>query len=158
MAALLCGNVEVDLALMRWRWVFYTISLCKLYLTISRTAINIRQKRVYDPPSPDDGLRVLIDGLWPRGISRERAAIDLWARELAPSNELRRWYGHRPERFDEFDRRYRAELDGQRDRLTELREAARSGRVTILFGARDVEHSNATVLVDVLRHGLPRQP
>jgi uncharacterized protein YeaO (DUF488 family) len=103
-------------------------------------------------------LRVLIDGLWPRGVSRERAAIDLWARELAPSTELRRWYGHRPERFDEFDRRYRAELSGQRDRLTELREAARSGRVTILFGARDVEHSNATVLVDVLRHGLIHQP
>jgi uncharacterized protein YeaO (DUF488 family) len=103
-------------------------------------------------------LRVLIDGLWPRGISRERAVIDLWARELAPSNELRRWYGHRPERFDEFDRRYRCELNGQRDRLIELHEAARSGRVTILFGARDVEHSNATVLVDVLRHGLTQQP
>ncbi len=121
------------------------------------TAINIRQKRIYDPPSPDDGLRVLIDGLWPRGISRERAAIDMWARELAPSEELRRWYGHVPERFEEFDRRYRAELEEQRERLTELRRRARSGQVTILFGARDAEHSNATVLTDVLRLGLRRR-
>jgi uncharacterized protein YeaO (DUF488 family) len=67
--------------------------------------MTIRQKRVYEPPSPDDGFRVLIDGLWPRGLSRERAAIDAWARELAPSGELRRWYGHEPARFEEFGRR-----------------------------------------------------
>ncbi len=121
---------------------------------MARTAIKIRQKRIYDPPSPDDGFRVLVDGLWPRGITRERAAIDVWARELAPSAELRRWYGHMPERFGEFDRRYRAELEARRDRLAELRRMARSGRVTILFGARDAEHSNATVITDVLRHGL----
>jgi uncharacterized protein YeaO (DUF488 family) len=118
--------------------------------------MNIRQKRVYEPPAPDDGFRVLIDGLWPRGISRERAALDLWARELAPSEALRRWYGHEPERFDEFDRRYRAELAEQRGRLTELRRRARAGRVTIVFAARDAEHSNATVLTDVLRRGLRR--
>jgi uncharacterized protein YeaO (DUF488 family) len=117
--------------------------------------MTIRRKRVYQPPSPDDGFRVLIDGLWPRGVSHERAAIDLWARELAPSDELRRWYGHQPERFDEFGRRYRAELDEQRERLTELRRRARSGRVTLLFAARDAEHSNAAVLADVLRRGLP---
>ncbi len=117
--------------------------------------MTIRRKRVYEPPSPEDGFRVLIDGLWPRGISRERAAIDLWARELAPSDELRRWYGHQPERFDEFGRCYRAELDAQRERLTELRRHARSGRVTLVFAARDAEHSNAAVLVDVLQRGLP---
>jgi uncharacterized protein YeaO (DUF488 family) len=115
--------------------------------------MTIRSKRVYDPPSPDDGYRVLVDGLWPRGLSRERAALDVWAHELAPSDELRRWYGHDLERFDEFARRYRTELEGHRDRLTELRARARSGRVTLVFAARDAAHSNATVLVDVLRHG-----
>jgi uncharacterized protein YeaO (DUF488 family) len=125
---------------------------------MASAVINIRQKRIYDPPSPDDGFRVLIDRLWPRGITRERAAIDMWARELAPSDELRRWYGHVPERFDEFDRRYRAELEEQRERLAELRRLARSGRVTILFGARDAAHSNASVLTDVLRRGLHHPP
>jgi uncharacterized protein YeaO (DUF488 family) len=117
--------------------------------------MTIRRKRVYDPPSPEDGFRVLIDGLWPRGVSRERAAIDLWARELAPSDELRRWYGHRRERFDEFGRRYRIELEGHREHLTDLRRRARSGTVTLVFAARDAEHSNAAVLDDVLRRGLP---
>jgi uncharacterized protein YeaO (DUF488 family) len=130
--------------------------MCKVVSTMATRAINVRRKRIYDPPSPDDGFRVLIDRLWPRGISRERAAIDLWARELAPSDELRRWYGHVPERFDEFDRRYRAELEEQRERLADLRRRARSGQVTILFGARDAEHSNAAVLTDVLRRGLRR--
>jgi uncharacterized protein YeaO (DUF488 family) len=124
---------------------------------MASNAIKIHQKRIYDPASPDDGFRVLIDRVWPRGITRERAAIDMWARELAPSDELRRWYGHVPERFDEFDRRYRAELEQQRERLAELRRRARSGQVTILFGARDAEHSNATVLTDVLRRGLRRR-
>jgi uncharacterized protein YeaO (DUF488 family) len=121
-------------------------------------AMTIRSKRVYDPPSLDDGFRVLIDGLWPRGVSRERAAVDLWARELAPSDELRRWYGHDPERFDEFSRRYRYELRRERKRLAELRRHARAGGVTIVFAARDAEHSNATVLVDVLRRGLRGEP
>jgi uncharacterized protein YeaO (DUF488 family) len=125
-----------------------------VYLTMAATAMKIRQKRVYEPPAPDDGFRVLIDGLWPRGVSHDRAALNLWARELAPSDALRRWYGHEPERFEEFDRRYRAELAGQRKLLTELRRRARSGPVTIVFGARDAEHSNATVLTDVLRRGL----
>ena len=123
-----------------------------------RPAIQLRQKRIYDPPSDDDGFRVLIDGLWPRGISRERAALGVWARELAPSEELRRWYGHVPERFDEFDRRYRLELEDQRERLAELRRIARSGPVTIVYAARDAAHSNATVLTDVLRRGLRHRP
>jgi uncharacterized protein YeaO (DUF488 family) len=120
--------------------------------------MKIRAKRVYDSPSPDDGFRVLIDGMWPRGVSRERAAIDLWARELAPSDELRRWYGHEPARFDEFSRRYRSELRGRRERLAELRRHARAGGVTLVFAARDAEHSNATVLVEVLRRGLRGEP
>lgn len=115
----------------------------------------IRAKRIYDPATPDDGYRVLIDGIWPRGISRDQAAIDEWARELAPSAELRRWYGHDPRRFEEFARRYRGELDARRARLTELRRRGRSGAVTLVFAARDAEHSNATVLLEVLRRGLP---
>jgi uncharacterized protein YeaO (DUF488 family) len=114
----------------------------------------VRTKRIYEPPSPRDGYRVLIDGIWPRGVSRERAVIDDWARELAPSAELRGWYGHVPERFEEFSRRYRAELEGQRARLTDLRRRSRSGVVTLVFAARDAEHSNAAVLADVLRRGL----
>jgi uncharacterized protein YeaO (DUF488 family) len=117
--------------------------------------MTIRRKRVYEPPAPEDGFRVLIDGLWPRGVSHERAAIDVWARELAPSDELRRWYGHQQERFEEFGRLYRDELDGRRELLTGLRRRARSGTVTLVFAARDAEHSNAAVLEDVLRHGLP---
>ena len=111
----------------------------------------VKTKRIYDPPSHGDGYRVLIDGIWPRGITRERAAVDQWARELAPSAQLRRWYGHDPDRFEEFARRYRAELGAQRERLSELRRRSRTGVVTLVFAARDAEHSNATVLADVLR-------
>jgi uncharacterized protein YeaO (DUF488 family) len=116
--------------------------------------MQISTKRIYETPAPGDGYRVLIDGMWPRGISRERAAIDSWARELAPSGELRRWYGHEPDRFEEFSRRYRVELGAQRERLTQLRHRSRSVAVTLVFAARDTEHSNAAVLVEVLRHGL----
>jgi uncharacterized protein YeaO (DUF488 family) len=112
---------------------------------------TIRCKRVYEAPAPDDGYRVLIDRMWPRGISRERAAIDEWARDLAPSDELRRWYGHVPARFDEFARRYRAELAEHAGELRVLRRRARSGPLTIVFAARDSEHSNAAVLAAVLR-------
>jgi uncharacterized protein YeaO (DUF488 family) len=112
----------------------------------------IRCKRVYEPSAPDDGYRVLIDRMWPRGISRARAALDEWARDLAPSDELRRWYGHVPERFEEFARRYRADLAAHASELDALRRRARSGRLTIVFAARDSEHSNAAVLAEVLRH------
>jgi uncharacterized protein YeaO (DUF488 family) len=116
--------------------------------------VPVSAKRVYEPPSHGDGYRVLIDGIWPRGITRERAAVDQWVRELAPSAQLRRWYGHDPERFEEFARRYRAELGAQRERLSKLRRRSRTGVVTLVFAARDAEHSNATVLGDVLRRGL----
>ena len=114
----------------------------------------VSTKRIYEPRSQGDGYRVLVDGIWPRGITRERAAVDRWARELAPSAQLRQWYGHEPERFEEFSRRYRAELGAHRDLLSELRRRSRTGAVTLLFAARDAEHSNATVLCDVLRRGL----
>jgi uncharacterized protein YeaO (DUF488 family) len=97
---------------------------------------------------------VLVDRIWPRGLSREAAQIDGWARELAPSDSLRRWYGHDPRRFDELRRRYVEELKSLRDRLAELRRRARSGTLTLAFATRDVEHSNAAVLASVLRRGL----
>jgi uncharacterized protein YeaO (DUF488 family) len=107
-------------------------------------------KRVYEPPSPQDGYRLLVDRMWPRGLSRHRAALDGWARDLAPSDELRRWYGHVPERFDEFARRYRAELESNRTEINALGQLAAAGQLTLVFAARDSEHSNAAVLVDVL--------
>jgi uncharacterized protein YeaO (DUF488 family) len=118
-------------------------------------AIDIRIKRVRDPAGDDDGYRVLVDRLWPRGVSRERARLDEWARDLAPSDSLRRWFGHEPGRFAEFARRYRHELASRRAELAALRRQARHGRVTILYGAHDPEHNNAVVLAEVLRRGLP---
>ena len=116
--------------------------------------MDIRLKRAYEPAGRADGHRVLVDRIWPRGLAREDARIDEWARDLAPSDSLRRWYGHDPERFEEFRRRYVDELAGHRRRLTELRRRARNGRLTLVFAARDVERSNAAVLASVLRRGL----
>ena len=116
-------------------------------------ALNVRAKRIYDERTADDGHRVLIDHVWPRGVSRERAGLDEWARELAPSDDLRRWFDHVPERFDEFRARYRDELVGHCERLAELREHAASGAVTIVYAARDRDHNNAVVLSELLRDG-----
>ena len=115
--------------------------------------MDVRLKRAYDPASTSDGYRVLIDRLWPRGVTREKARLDEWARELAPSAELRSWFGHDPSRFAEFSRRYNAELVAQRRKLRELRRRAREGRVTLVYGARDTEHNDAVVLATVLRRG-----
>ena len=115
--------------------------------------MDVRLKRVYEPAGPMDGHRVLIDRLWPRGVSRDRAKLDEWARELAPSRELRQWFGHEPERFDEFRRRYIEELDSQRPRLASLRRRAREGTLTLVYAAHDTEHNDAVVLAEVLRRG-----
>ena len=120
------------------------------------TAVDIRLKRVYAPAASSDGYRVLIDRLWPRGISRERAKLDEWERELAPSTELRKWFGHEPSRFEEFRRRHIEELRNERRRLTELRRRARSGTLTLVYAAQDAEHNDAVVLGEVLRRGLPK--
>jgi uncharacterized protein YeaO (DUF488 family) len=117
--------------------------------------VTIRLKRVYEPPAASDGYRVLIDRLWPRGVSRERAKLDAWERQLPPSTKLRQWFGHDPSRFAEFRRRYVEELREHRSRLTELRRQARSGTLTLVYSARDTEHNDAVVLAEVLRHGLP---
>ena len=106
-------------------------------------------KRSYEPAKPSDGYRVLIDRFWPRGVSKEQADLDEWARELAPSSELRRWFGHDPARWAEFHRRYAAELARNRDSLKPLLEM--TGTVTLLFAARDPEHNNAVALAEWLR-------
>lgn len=118
--------------------------------------MDIRLKRAYEPAAPSDGYRVLIDRLWPRGVSRKKARLDAWERELAPSAELRQWFGHQPNRFEEFRRRYIEELRQQRPRLTELRRRARDGTLTLVYAARDSDHNDAVVLAAVLRRGLPR--
>jgi uncharacterized protein YeaO (DUF488 family) len=117
-------------------------------------AIDVKLKRAYEPPQPGDGYRILVERLWPRGLARDKVRIDEWARELAPSDALRRWYRHDPERFAEFRRRYMGELSSERERLAELRRRARRGRVTLVFAAREPRLSNASVLASVLRRGL----
>lgn len=119
--------------------------------------MDIRLKRAYEPAASADGYRVLIDRLWPRGVSRNQASLDEWARELAPSAELRQWFGHEPSRFEEFRYRYGEELRQHRPRLTELRRRARNGTLTLVYSARDSEHNDAVVLASVLRRGLPQQ-
>ena len=110
---------------------------------------QIRTKRVYDPPDPKDGTRVLVDRLWPRGLKKDEAAIDLWLRDGAPSNELRRWFGHDPKRWTEFRRRYVAEFDRKRAGLKPLFDA--TGTVTLLFASRDPDNNNAVALAEWLK-------
>ena len=117
--------------------------------------MDVRLKRAYDAAAPADGSRVLIDRLWPRGISRARAQLDGWEKDLAPSAELRQWFGHDPDRFEEFHRRYIDELRHQRPRLAALRRRARDGTLTLVYSAHDSEHNDAVVLAEVLRRGLP---
>jgi uncharacterized protein YeaO (DUF488 family) len=115
--------------------------------------LDVRIKRIYELAEPEDGYRVLIDHVWPRGVSRERARLDRWARELAPSDELRKWFDHVPQRFEEFRARYRNELVDQASAIGELREQAKQGRLTIVYAARDQEHNNAAVLAELVRDG-----
>lgn len=111
----------------------------------------VRIKRAYEPAEATDGYRVLIDRLWPRGVSKEGARLDEWARELAPSGELRRWFGHEPDRFDEFRRRYLAELGEQTEKVRELRRRSSRARLTLVYSAHDTEHNDAVVLAELLR-------
>lgn len=111
---------------------------------------TVKLKRVYEPPSPADGTRVLVDRLWPRGLSKSAAAIDHWMKDVAPSTELRKWFGHDPARWAEFKRRYKAELRDRADAFEALRALADDGPVTLLYAARDQEHNEAVVLRDLL--------
>lgn len=112
--------------------------------------MDVRVKRVYEPAEAGDCYRVLVDRVWPRGVAKERAAIDEWARELAPSTELRRWFGHRPERFARFRERYLQELEERREELDRLRDRAQRGTVTLVYSARDEDHNQARVLAEAL--------
>jgi len=114
---------------------------------------EVRARRVYEPAEQSDGRRVLVDRLWPRGLSKERARLDEWLKTVAPSDELRRWYGHQPGKFAEFTRRYEAELEEpeRAEAVRHLREEASSGPVTLLTATKDLEHSEAVVLVAQLR-------
>lgn len=113
--------------------------------------MSVQMKRAYEPAKRTDGYRVLIDRIWPRGVSKEKAHLDEWAKELAPSSELRRWFGHEPAKFDEFCRRYRAELAPHEEKLRELRRRGRQGTLTLVYSARDTEHNDAVVLAELLR-------
>jgi uncharacterized protein YeaO (DUF488 family) len=117
--------------------------------------VNVRVKRAYEAASAGDGYRVLIDRLWPRGVSRERAQLDAWEKDLAPTTSLRTWFGHDPDRFDEFRRRYIEELQPRRTQVAALRRRARTGTLTLVHSARDAEHNDAAVLAEIVRRGLP---
>ena len=108
--------------------------------------MDIRIRRAYDPPGRGDGARILVDRLWPRGVSKEALALDDWMKELAPSHRLRKWFGHDPARWEEFQRRYFAELDAQPEAVAALRARARERRLTLVYGARDPEHNDAVAL------------
>jgi len=116
--------------------------------------VSIALKRAYEEPAASDGTRVLVERLWPRGLSKERAHIDLWLKDVAPSTELRTWFHHDPQKFPEFRRRYEAELQSEtaQEALTKLRDIAKQGRLTLVFAAHDAEYSNAVVLHDLLLH------
>ena len=115
---------------------------------------GVRLRRIYDEPEPDDGTRVLVDRVWPRGISKGKAQLHEWCKDVAPSTQLRTWYGHDPARFEEFSRRYRAELEEpvRAALLAHLRQLAKAGSLTLLTATKEAEISQAAVLVDVLSH------
>ena len=107
---------------------------------------HVKLKRAYEPPGPDDGARVLVDRLWPRGVRKDDAAVDVWLKELAPSAELRKWFGHDPARWQEFRERYAAEVRQHPELVGQLRDLARKGPVTLVYSARDEVHNDAVVL------------
>jgi len=113
-------------------------------------ADNVRLKRAYDPPAENDGLRILVDRLWPRGVDKARANIDEWVKELAPSTKLRKWFGHDPDRWQTFRHRYAREIQQQDELLAHLRQLARSEPITLVYAARDETHNDALVLRDVV--------
>ncbi len=112
--------------------------------------LEIRLKRAYEEPGENDGTRVLVDRIWPRGVSKERLKLAVWVKEIAPSPELRQWFGHEPERWDEFKRRYFAELDGRKEQIEELLSGVGQGRLTLVYAARDQRHNNAVALKEYL--------
>ena len=114
------------------------------------SADHVRLKRAYEPPASDDGIRILIDRLWPRGVKKTDAAIDEWMKEIAPSTKLRKWFNHDPERWQEFRRRYQTEIRHHPDEFDRLRTLAQRGRITLVFSAHDEAHNDTVVLKDLL--------
>ena len=112
--------------------------------------MNIELKRIYEPYSKEDGYRILVDRLWPRGFTKEKAALDLWLKEIAPSTELRKWFGHDPEKWKEFQKKYRIELKQNKEALDRLMDYIKKGKVTLLYGAKDEEHNEAQVIKDFI--------
>jgi uncharacterized protein YeaO (DUF488 family) len=112
--------------------------------------MNIKIKRVYEQPHKDDGVRILVDRLWPRGLTKEKAGVDLWLKEIAPSTELRKWFGHDPDKWKSFHGRYETEIRHNDDLIKVLKQKARKGTVTLLYGARDEKHNEAMVLKQFL--------
>ncbi len=111
----------------------------------------IRVKRVYEKPEKDDVFRILVDRLWPRGLKKEEAKIDLWLKEIAPSNELRKWFSHKEERWEEFKKRYKEELTDQKELLQKIKNIEKEHKtITLLFSAKDEKHNNAVVLMEIL--------
>ena len=119
-------------------------------MTAKIPAANVKLKRAYEPPAATDGTRILIDRLWPRGISKEKAALDQWMKEIAPSTKLRKWFGHDPARWDEFRRRYATEVHDNAALLDQLRSFARRGPITLVYSAHDELHNDAIVLRDLV--------
>jgi uncharacterized protein YeaO (DUF488 family) len=118
----------------------------------SKDASEVTIKRAYEPASARDGTRILIDRLWPRGVKKADAGISKWMKEIAPSNELRKWFGHDPARWQEFRRRYGVELKDKRELVGQLRDVAREGRLTLVYSAHDEAHNQAVVLRELLMH------
>jgi uncharacterized protein YeaO (DUF488 family) len=119
---------------------------------------RLRIKRVYEPAASDDGARILVDRIWPRGVTKSAAALTLWLKDIAPSNSLRKWFGHDPERWVEFGSRYRKELDANGVPVAHLLAFLKEGRVTLLYGAHDAAHNQAVVLADYIeKHETPRK-
>lgn len=112
--------------------------------------MTIQVKRAYDPPDPSDGVRILVDRLWPRGLTKQSVGADLWLKDIAPSTALRQWFGHDPEKWDEFRARYFLELRSQAEALAQIEKYAREGVVTLVYGAKDQEHNDAVALKEFL--------
>ncbi|MFZ2196182.1 MAG: DUF488 domain-containing protein [Thermodesulfovibrionales bacterium] len=110
----------------------------------------VKLKRIYDQPEKGDGKRVLVDRLWPRGVKKEDAGFDLWLKDIAPSDDLRKWFSHDPSKWQEFRERYRHELKGRPDMIEELKKAARQGTITLLYAAKDADRNNAVVLKEMI--------
>ena len=113
--------------------------------------MHVALKRAYETPDPEDGRRILVERLWPRGLSKEKAQVDLWLKDIAPSTQLRKWFGHDPDKWTEFKMRYRAELRDNGEQVARLRDEIGNGKATLVYGSRDNTHNAAIVLMDFLK-------